>query len=268
MFVNVQWAGPVCTCRELLLNSRDCVLPTRRVYISLGSQSMSPMTLLLPGCSSSPFRPNTSNSSDPEPNSSDLSPLLPPIHRPQSLVPGTGPGGRILKSDVLNFDPAASSAAAAAFPAAAAQAAAAPPAAAKAAPLPISYPKAPAGQDTVHKVTGLQRVMVQTMTAAAAVPTFLYQDEIRVDNLVHARAQGKRMLESRAKARGTASVKLTYMPFFMKAMSLALRDYPQLNALVNSDCSEVVHKGALDSCGYLPACGYVMCVCGCCEFLC
>lgn len=38
------------------------------------------------------------------------------------------------------------------------------------------------------------------------------------------------------------SIKLSYMPFFVKAISLALMQYPVLNASVNSDCTEVTYK--------------------------
>ena len=35
-----------------------------------------------------------------------------------------------------------------------------------------------------------------------------------------------------------------YMPFIMKAASLALREYPMLNAHVNADCTEITHRAA------------------------
>ncbi len=39
-------------------------------------------------------------------------------------------------------------------------------------------------------------------------------------------------------------IKLSYMPFIIKATSMALREFPILNAHTNADCSEVVYKGA------------------------
>ena len=39
-------------------------------------------------------------------------------------------------------------------------------------------------------------------------------------------------------------IKLSYMPFIIKATSLALRDFPGLNAHTNADCTEVVHRAS------------------------
>ena len=37
-------------------------------------------------------------------------------------------------------------------------------------------------------------------------------------------------------------VRFSYMPVIIKATSMALRDFPSLNAHVNPDCTEVVYK--------------------------
>jgi len=79
--------------------------------------------------------------------------------------------------------------------------------------------------------------MVQTMTAANLVPTFGYSDEILMDNLVKLRGQVKDIAEKQG-------VKLSYSPFFIKAASLALRSYHQLNAVVNKDCTEITYKAS------------------------
>ncbi len=36
-------------------------------------------------------------------------------------------------------------------------------------------------------------------------------------------------------------IKLTMMPFFMKAMSLAMKQYPLMNTKVNDDCTEITY---------------------------
>jgi 2-oxoisovalerate dehydrogenase E2 component (dihydrolipoyl transacylase) len=41
-----------------------------------------------------------------------------------------------------------------------------------------------------------------------------------------------------------AGVKLTYMPFLVKAASIALKAHPRLNSHVSADCTEVTIKGA------------------------
>eukprot|EP00461_Guttulinopsis_vulgaris_P007143 UN07191 len=79
--------------------------------------------------------------------------------------------------------------------------------------------------------------MVKTMTAAAAIPTLGFADEVVMDNLVAIRGQ----LKDKAKAHG---VKLSNFAFIIKALSLALEKYPQVNAHVNSDCSQITYKAA------------------------
>jgi 2-oxoisovalerate dehydrogenase E2 component (dihydrolipoyl transacylase) len=91
--------------------------------------------------------------------------------------------------------------------------------------------------DQVIQVAGIQKVMVKTMTNAAAIPTFGYSDEICVDELIKVRG----LLVNKAKQHG---VKLSYFAFIIKALSLALDKYPQVNAHVNSDCSQITQKGS------------------------
>jgi 2-oxoisovalerate dehydrogenase E2 component (dihydrolipoyl transacylase) len=45
-------------------------------------------------------------------------------------------------------------------------------------------------------------------------------------------------------AAASMGVKLSYLPLILKATSLALSQYPQLNAHANSDCSAVTHKAS------------------------
>ncbi len=78
--------------------------------------------------------------------------------------------------------------------------------------------------------------MVQTMTAANAVPQLGFSDEICFDALYAIRAG----LNKEAQAK--YGVKLSYMPFILKAASLALLQFPQLNAHTNSDCSSLTHR--------------------------
>lgn len=82
-------------------------------------------------------------------------------------------------------------------------------------------------------IRGIQKAMFQSMTAAASVPHFGYKDEIQMDALVAARDA----LRPAAQAHG---VKLSFMPFFIKAASLALLEHPSLNAHVTSADAVVV----------------------------
>lgn len=79
--------------------------------------------------------------------------------------------------------------------------------------------------------------MVRKMTEANAVPQFGYGDEVVLDELVALRTRLKPLGERHG-------VKITFLPFILKAVSLALLD-PQsscLNAHVNADCTELVHR--------------------------
>lgn len=58
-----------------------------------------------------------------------------------------------------------------------------------------------------------------------------------MDALVELRATLKQIAEKH-------KIKLSYLPFMMKAASLALRHYPQLNATVNADVTEVTHHAS------------------------
>jgi len=163
-----------------------------------------------------------------------------------SLVRGTGPAGRILKEDVLAYIKGGRVATApkpsSTIPApptpsadaiAAAQTSGAAPAAAK--PKVIQTMPEYSVEDKEVPISGLNRVMVQTMTAANQVPHLGYADEICLDSLVTVRAA----LNKQAEKYG---VKLSYMPFIIKACSLALKHYPQLNAHTNADCSSLTHR--------------------------
>eukprot|EP00049_Salpingoeca_infusionum_P018211 m.356227 g.356227 ORF g.356227 m.356227 type:complete len:485 (+) comp17474_c0_seq1:44-1498(+) len=151
-------------------------------------------------------------------------------------IVGSGKNGRILKEDVLDFLEGKTSK----KPAAQQQAPAATATTASTTPLP-NAPPAPAtslqAEDVTVPVTGIQKAMVKSMTAALQVPHFGYADEIEVDELIKLRTALKPVAQSR-------DIKLTYMPFILKAASLALKQYPILNSNVNEDCSEVVMKGA------------------------
>ncbi|KAF1794242.1 Chloramphenicol acetyltransferase-like domain [Phytophthora cactorum] len=87
-------------------------------------------------------------------------------------------------------------------------------------------------QDTVVPLTPIQKMMVKSMNAALKIPHFGYADEIRMDALYELRKELKPLAELRG-------VKLSFMPFIIKAASLALKHYPMLNATVNESESEL-----------------------------
>ncbi|WP_344079748.1 2-oxoglutarate dehydrogenase, E2 component, dihydrolipoamide succinyltransferase, partial [Streptomyces crystallinus] len=134
-------------------------------------------------------------------------------------VKGTGVGGRIRKQDVL----AAAEAAKAAAPAPAA-AAAAP--AAKAAP---SLEASPLRGQTV-KMTRMRKVIGDNMMKALHSQAQLTSVvEVDITKLMKLRAAAKDSFAARE------GVKLSPMPFFVKAAAQALKAHPVINARINED---------------------------------
>lgn len=89
------------------------------------------------------------------------------------------------------------------------------------------------GGDTSIPVRGYRRAMAKAMTAAAAVPHFYYVEEIGVKKLT--------MLK-RALSEGVQlepGVKLTHLPFLVKALSMALKKYPVMNSTVDEAVTEI-----------------------------
>ncbi|MEU2681054.1 2-oxoglutarate dehydrogenase, E2 component, dihydrolipoamide succinyltransferase [Streptomyces sp. NPDC007107] len=134
-------------------------------------------------------------------------------------VKGTGVGGRIRKQDVVAAAEAAKAAAAAPAPAAAAPAA-------KAAP---KLEASPLRGQTV-KMTRMRKVigdnMMKALHSQAQLTTVL---EVDITKLMKLRNQAKESFAARE------GVKLSPMPFFVKAAAQALKAHPVVNARINED---------------------------------
>jgi len=139
------------------------------------------------------------------------------------LVPATGPQGRVLKEDVQAYL-AHGGAAASSSSAAHSQAPA------YAAPVVLK-------DDVVIPIRGVKRLMVKSMQAAQQVQHLTLMEEVQMDNLVKVRAELKVVAEKRG-------LKLSYLPFVLKAASLALEQFPVLNATTNADVSELVQHAS------------------------
>ncbi|CAG9568196.1 putative dihydrolipoamide branched chain transacylase [Leishmania major strain Friedlin] len=149
-------------------------------------------------------------------------------------VPATGKGGRVTKEDVLQFmDAGMSAAAAPSPPSTASSAATAPPGTV------VSGLQTEAG-DTVMPITGVRRGMVKTMSQAASIPTFTFSEECELTRLMEVRGSLKDVVKERSKGKA----KLSFMPFFLKAASIALQHHPDINAHCPVDCSALVRKAA------------------------
>ncbi|MEU2847667.1 2-oxoglutarate dehydrogenase, E2 component, dihydrolipoamide succinyltransferase, partial [Streptomyces sp. NPDC007049] len=131
-------------------------------------------------------------------------------------VKGTGVGGRIRKQDVIAAAEAAKAAAQAPAPAAA-------PAASKAPTLEAS----PLRGQTV-KMTRMRKVIGDNMLKALQTQAQLTSVvEVDITKLMRLRAQAKESFAARE------GVKLSPMPFFVKAAAQALKAHPVINARIN-----------------------------------
>ncbi|XP_054568118.1 lipoamide acyltransferase component of branched-chain alpha-keto acid dehydrogenase complex, mitochondrial isoform X2 [Eptesicus fuscus] len=153
-----------------------------------------------------------------------------------SEVVGSGKDGRILKEDILNFLEKQTGAILPPSPKAEIMP---PPPKPKDTPLPTPITKSPVftGQDRTEPITGFRKAMVKTMTAALKIPHFGYCDEVDLTELVKLREE----LKPVASARG---IKLSFMPFFIKAASLGLLQFPILNSSVDESCQKVTYKAS------------------------
>ena len=151
-----------------------------------------------------------------------------------SAVQGTGRGGVVSKADVI--DAGASSGTAAPAPATPKASPAAPksapaPAALPAPPTPATPPPRPAGErETREKMTTRRKRiaenLLQSHVSTARLTTF---NEIDMTGVETVRARVKERIEKET------GIRLSFMPFFVKATVMALRQYPVVNAMVDGD---------------------------------
>mmetsp|Transcript_5983 Transcript_5983/g.8705 ORF Transcript_5983/g.8705 Transcript_5983/m.8705 type:complete len:560 (-) Transcript_5983:73-1752(-) len=132
-------------------------------------------------------------------------------------VMGTGPAGRVLKADMLKAISAKDSTAKQSGSTTITSQVS------SASPLGASQRE----EDTVVPIRGYNRLMVKSMTTSLQVPHMVYADEININALTEVRDT----LRPLAKEMGIP--KLTYLPFFMKASSLAIVKYPVLNSTID-----------------------------------
>ncbi|CAI5740154.1 unnamed protein product [Hyaloperonospora brassicae] len=142
-------------------------------------------------------------------------------------VEGTGPQGRILKGDLLDYIRLL------ATQSRGAETAGGPPeAAVPSLPLEKGFPSTYVEQDTVVLLSPIQKMMTKSMNAALRIPHFGYGDEVQMDALYELRKELRPLAELRG-------VKLSFMPFIIKAASLALKRYPILNSCVSESETEL-----------------------------
>ena len=142
-----------------------------------------------------------------------------------SKIKGTGKDGRLTKDDVT-----------AAVAAGTAKAAALAPAATPAAAAPVAGPSR--AQERV-KMTRLRQTVAKRLKEAQNTAALLttYND-VDMTNVIEARAKYKDLFEKKH------GVRLGFMGFFTKAVCMALRDIPGVNAQIDGD--EIVYNDFAD----------------------
>ena len=78
--------------------------------------------------------------------------------------------------------------------------------------------------DQVKKIVGIQKAMTKTMTAALSIPFFSFSDDMDCTELFALRRSLKEQVPG-----------LSPLPFFIKAISLAMEEYPIINSTVNPE---------------------------------
>ena len=125
-------------------------------------------------------------------------------------ITGSGKQGRVLKEDVLDFlsaDPELGQVA------------------------PLST-----GIDRVEPIRGVRKLMAERMaTSVASIPHFTYVDEIDITELAELRQTLKNTY-------ATDDLKITMMPLFIKALSLAIKEFPIVNSSPNEDLTELTYR--------------------------
>ena len=92
---------------------------------------------------------------------------------------------------------------------------------------------------SVEPIRGVKALMAKAMVnSVSSIPHFTYCEEIDMTDLIALRFALKSQYSKDASKN---DLKLTMMPFFMKAMSLALNEYPIINSQVNDDCTEITY---------------------------
>jgi len=144
-----------------------------------------------------------------------------------NLVPGSGKNGRVYKEDIARFlnDETSQQAVVETKPAS------------KNNTVPVAQAAqaVTSGGTRVEQIRGMKAAMAKQMVASVStIPHFTFSDEIDLTDLIALR---KELKEQYAKE----GIKLTMMPFFIKALSLAIKEFPIVNSQVNDDCTEITY---------------------------
>ena len=158
-----------------------------------------------------------------------------------TLVVPTGKGGRVTREDIDNFGGASvASAAPAASPAVEAAAQVEAPAAPAAKPEPAKPFVGSAEREERVKLTPMRKAISKAMVNSKhTAPHVTLHDQVEVSKLWDHRKKFKDV----AAAQGT---KLTFLPYVVKALAVAMKKYPVLNASIDDATQEIVYKNYIN----------------------
>ncbi len=144
-------------------------------------------------------------------------------------VPASGPAGRVTKEDLQRFIGASAAGPQVPAPLGMWRREQKPP------PLTPS-PLIPGQRETLIPFRGMRKKIAEGMTKSrGTIPEFTYVDECDVTELVQFRAAAKGVAEKEG-------VKLTYLPFIVKAVIKGLKEFPYMNSQLDEQNGNVVLK--------------------------
>ena len=140
-------------------------------------------------------------------------------------IKGTGLAGRVTREDILGAKGGAGLQSSSA------------PATAKKSTLEIpTYQSNSTGEEEREPIRGIRRKIVESMQLSKQViPHFTIMDEANLDELVKVRQKAK-------EAGAAYGVNVTYLPFVMKAVISACKEFPMFNASIDDANKEIVYK--------------------------
>ena len=153
-----------------------------------------------------------------------------------SQVPGSGDDGRITREDVLSVVRSASQTARATTTTPASTATAAPNPTTAAKPLPGTADVDNFGPIRVERMSKIRKTISRQMHASwSTVPRVTNFDDADITDLEHLRQCSKEDYAAQG-------LKLTTMPFLIKAVATALRHNPAINAVIDQENEQLIYK--------------------------
>ncbi|MDR6225943.1 dihydrolipoamide acetyltransferase family protein [Desmospora profundinema] len=147
-------------------------------------------------------------------------------------VEGTGPRGRITFEDLENFQ-AGGTQQKETQPERVEESPVAEP---KEEAAPAAVTHVPQGNEERIPLRGMRRTIAKRMAQSVyTAPHVTIMDEVDASEMIEMRKWAKPMAEQRG-------IKLTYMPFIVKALVAALREFPTLNASIDDEKEEIIIK--------------------------